>query len=451
VNEPALPLVIRLAGGPAFIATHTLRVLPGRRWVLGGTCARTPAVAKLFLADTARARRDYARECAGLSALARAGLRGPALLHAGCAGEPAGWCVVTARLPGRPLLECADDAPALRAWIGALAGLHRAGLTQTDPHLGNFLWDGAQLALLDPGGVRRAPQLRWRGPARRALSRALCELPVRLDAQVPALVAHYAAARGWPDAHARRGLGAALARARQARARRFAAKSRRRCREFDAGRIGCWRYALDRRADSPALRALLADPEAAFGARARWLKQGRSAQVVRVDLPGGPAVLKRYVARDAVRALRRAWRPSRAARAWDAALALTLFGVPTAAPIALLEPRPGLRRRAYLLTAWVGGVPFDRMPDPAAHAPALRALLAAFAALRMRHGDLKASNVLIDSSGQARVLDLDAAALMHSGAAAHRAHAQDRARLLANLDQSPLARSALARALEEST
>lgn len=449
-GAPVLPLTVHLADGVAVHCTTALRVLPGRRWVLAGKEAGRSVVAKLFLDVARTARRDFERERNGAQALARSGVPVPELVAAGRCVAPPGWCLVSARLPGRPLLGAVNELRALEAWADTLARLHRAGLTQTDPHLGNFWWDDARVAVLDAGAVRCAPWLRWPSVARPVLARALAELPLSADTHVGALLRRYAGGRGWEPEDWARTFERVLSRARRRRGDRFVRKSHRPCREFDTGRNWRRSFALDRTFDGPELRALIADPDRAFGAGAQWLKQGRSAQVVRWTLPTGEVVVKRYLARDALRALRRAPRPSRAARAWNAGQRLRLFGVPAARPVALVEWRLGpLRTRAYLVSAYVFGTPFTEAPDVQARHEALRALLHAFAALALSHGDLKASNVLITPQGDAVPLDLDATRRHRWRAPWRRAHARDRARLLRNLDHDPATHATLVRALED--
>ena len=120
-----------------------------------------------------------------------------------------------------------------------------------------------------------------------------------------------------------------------------------------------WRrfVAVTRTADTPALRAVLADPDAALAApESQWLKRGNSASVVRLSVDGRPVVVKRYNLKNFAHRLRRFWRPSRAWHSWRNAHRLTLWGVPTPPPVALLECRFGpLRGRAYYLSEAVAG------------------------------------------------------------------------------------------------
>jgi len=70
----------------------------------------------------------------------------------------------------------------------------------------------------------------------------------------------------------------------------------------------------------------------------RVLKEGRSSKVVVVeDFPGGAAVLKRFVPRDAKKRVKNLLRPSRAARGWRNENALSMRRVSFPAPLAYWE------------------------------------------------------------------------------------------------------------------
>lgn len=417
----AAPFELRLADGETVRVEAVLRLLPGERLTARVQRGGGTQLLKLF----AR-KRERRRELRGLAWLAATGVAAPPLLHA------APQAVFTtyldgARTLGQALREPGVEAARTALLVQALALFERlraAGLRHADPHFDNFLVaaDGA-LQLVDAGAIRRRAW--WRGADD---DRALFCSQLPLAERAPLWRALGA------GAHA---LRAAVARADRRRARRLAAKAGRECSEFVALRGWRLRCVLRRDHDGPALRALLADPDAALRAGAP-LKNGHSATVARIDCGGRTLVLKRYNIKDWRHALRRAPQPTRAWRAWRNAALLRALGIATPLPVAVLERRWGpLRGGAYLLTEAVDGVPLATaaaaagVPERAARE--LRLLFEALALLRCSHGDCKASNFLHDGE-RLWTLDLDGMRRRCTAARLGRALARDRARLLRNFD-----------------
>lgn len=451
---PALPLHIALPGLGGLRCERALRLLPGRRWTLAGVLEgdRRAVVAKLFLRCRG-GQRHFERERAGLMALHGRGVAAPQLLYAGPVDAPAGWLVLTAALDGTPADRLGEvaRAPVLRA----VAAQHAAGIEQTDAHLANFLVDGDVAWTLDGAGIRAHAAPLQTGRARRNLAVWLAQWPpggatppwqayctARADGRLPG------------DAPA---LSRAVAQARRRREQRLLTKVLRSC-----GAVAVtpgWRrfVAVTRPADTPALRAVLADPDAALAAPdSQWLKRGNSASVVRLSVDGRPVVVKRYNLKSLAHRLRRFWRPSRAWHSWRNAHRLRLWGVPTPPPVALLECRFGpLRGRAYYLSEAVAGETLGTVlpaADAARRARLLArlcALLAILERLRLTHGDLKATNLLVDPEDQLMLLDLDALRRHRRRAAFERAFARDLARLRANWNDDADLLAALDRALAD--
>lgn len=451
-DRPELPLRIALPGLGGLRCERALRLLPGRRWTLAGVLEadRRAVVAKLFLRGPG-GQRHFERERAGLQALHGRGIAAPELLYAGPLDTPPGWLVLTAALEGTPADRLGEAArgPVLRA----VAAQHAAGIEQTDAHLANFLIDGDVAWTLDGAGVRAHAAPLRAGRARRNLAVWLAQWPPG-DAAPPWQA--YLAARA--DGHLPGGeaaLARAVTRARRRREERLLAKVLRNCSAV-AVTPGWRRFvAVTRAADTPALRAVLADPDAALAAPgAQWLKRGNSASVVRLAVDGRAVVVKRYNLKNPAHRLRRFWRPSRAWHSWRNAHRLTLWGVPTPPPVALLECRFGpLRARAYYLSEAVPGEPLATVLPAAAAARRARllerlgALLARLERLRLTHGDLKATNLLVDPEDQLMLLDLDALRRHRRRAAFERANARDLARLRANWSGDAELLAALDRAL----
>ena len=450
---PELPLRIAVPELGFLQCDRALRVLPGRRWTLAGTLEpdQRPVVAKLFLAGR-HARRDFERERRGLEALHRRGIAAPDLLYGGHLDEPRGWLILTAWLPGASADTLGEAA--LPAVLRAVASHHAAGVEQTDAHLANLLVRSGVAWTLDGAGIRTVDGVL---PARRALRNLalwLAQFPPTVDARLGEWCALYGAIA---PAVSREHLQPLLDRARRRRETRHVDKALRSCTAFEAQRTLRRLQVLDRRDDAPDLRAWLAAPDTPFeNPQADWLKRGNSASVVRVDLDGRPRVVKRYNLKGLGHWLRRCWRPSRAWHSWRNAQRLVLWGLPTPRPVALLENRFGcLRGRAWYVSEYVPGEPLGAAlaaADAGRRAVLLDrlcALLADLKRLNLSHGDLKATNLLVDQENNLMLLDLDALRRHRRLGAFRRAFARDLARLRANWADQPVLLAELDQALSD--
>ena len=419
---------LALVGRDPLRIIRVLRHLPGRRLACHALWGNEQLLVKLFFR-----RRDYQRERAGLELLHDRGLPSPGIrwhYHAGDA-----WLLATEWLPDAHLLDaglCQPHSSAnARAVFALLGDLHRAGLIQEDAHLDNFLLSGERAYAIDGAGIRPAARS---GDKTANLALLLAQFPPGSDDRVLSLAAAYG-----PLPSPRR-LARARDLARQRRLRDYRRKCLRNCSEFAVERA--WDRFTARRRDrgDRGFLALLTDP-APVVASAQRLKDGNTATVVRCGAPD--LVVKRYNVKNWRHALRRAPRRSRAWVSWQNANLLAHVGVCTPRALGLREERWGpFRRVTYLITEASDGVPLQDWlrARPSQEIPAWfdRALLQTLASLarsRISHGDLKATNVLVEE-GRQRILliDLDAMRLHRSRSRHRRAQRRDLRRFLANWD-----------------
>ncbi len=449
-RDLAAPFVLRLGEGAqarSLTCEAVLRWLPGRRAVLRVRDERLGmVVAKVYLRDAAAA---MDAERAGLAALAEAGFAVPALLDEVRRDDGCGVQFLRLIAPAQSLadgwLQQDERTRALRLGeLGAgLARLHDAGARARDPHLGNFLLHDGVLHALDGGGI----EVRGEAVSERArcadLALLHAQLPPDDDVWAATTLAAYARAcvRQPPGVvPAPPALRSGIARARERRMRIVLGKSLRDCSEFAVtrdvrGLTSC------RRALAGELRALLADADAAIAAGV-VLKAGNTATVARIDAGAGLRVVcKRYNIKGLLHRLSRWLRPTRAEHSWLAAQRLAALGIATAEPLALRVERLGpLRGRAFLFLRDVPGPTLAALADEARAsggtlAPALQSrvalLLVRLHAAGCVHGDLKASNLLLED-GEPVLVDLDALVQLAPSERRDRLQARDRARFLAN-------------------
>jgi tRNA A-37 threonylcarbamoyl transferase component Bud32 len=218
---------------------------------------------------------------------------------------------------------------------------------------------------------------------------------------------------------------------------------------FEAFREGALRGWLARGLDPQLRERLRRDPDGLL-ATGVVLKDDAASTVV--ALAEHACVLKRFRFPDAWRALRRAPRTSRALLAFRAALRLEALGFGVAAPLGVVDARTcGLGTASWLLTIGLpgrdaGALLADPTLDDAARARLVEALVEVVRRLqrcRVVHGDLKASNFLVDERS-VRLLDLHAVGRVRR--ADHVGLRRDRRRFLRNFEAWPVLR-ARARAL----
>jgi tRNA A-37 threonylcarbamoyl transferase component Bud32 len=180
------------------------------------------------------------------------------------------------------------------------------------------------------------------------------------------------------------------------------------------------------------LARLVTSPERALSdPTATVVKQGRSALVVRVDLPIGGAetrtAYKRCGSRRWLRRIARGMRPSAAVRNFRLGHRLLKLSIETPRPLIAVSPRwHNLLRPSYLATEWIdGALPLDAFAKSAsALSPARRRVALRETARQLgrligtlhnrgyAHRDLKSANLLVGERGgrvEVFLIDLDGA------------------------------------------
>lgn len=450
-RAPALPLTIELADGERLELHSLLRVLPGQRYVGRATWRGRVVLAKLLVGS--KAARHFQREVQGARLLAEQGLNTPQLLADG-KQDGAGWLLFE-YLDGAQSLAAAwaeqgvgDELNAprqalLASALGVIGQLHGRGLWQADLHLDNLLQRDGQLFLIDGGGVHgQVPgQPLSQDKVLENLGVLFAQLPPMGEEPLEEVLIHYLlanSAHGLPL----EALLKEVAKVRRWRLRDYLKKVGRDCSLFSA-KIGAFGLLVVRRDREAELQPLLAAPEA-FIASGHRFKGGGAATVARVELNGQPLLVKRYNIKNVAHWCKRFWRPSRAWHSWREGHRLSLLGIATPQPLAVLERRwCWLRGPALLITEYLPGhdiiARFQPYLDlssglegpPEAELQALDGLFAALLRERISHGDLKGYNVFWDN-GRWSLIDLDAMRQHHSDRSFARAYGRDRARFLRN-------------------
>ncbi len=423
---------------------------------------------KLFM-DRRHGRRHWHREKTGMEAIAARGILAPRLLYAGFLPRHNGYVLITEALVGGHTLaeEWAQGGSAergialLRSAVEALAVQHQAGIVQADLHLGNFMWAENRVYTIDPSKLRiyRAPVTRVRALSNIGL--LLAQVEPRYDAYASELLDAYAAARRWSASEgdlAR--LQACIDRSRSRRKVQYLKKVFRECTAYGRRKTAAGVTVYDKYFVSPGFERLYADPGCVFkGTAVRYLKRGNTSTIAVTTVDGLDVVVKRYNIKSAWHGVRRALRRTRASISWERAQLLRFYGICTPRPIALIEHRTGPAKRvSYYISKYVPGPNCrEYFADAPASAEAtdrlareIAQLLATLGRYRIRHGDMKATNIII-RDGQPYLTDLDATRQYQLDAFFRRAHREDVRRFLQNWPAGSPVRNLFAKHIEAVT
>lgn len=466
VDSSACPALVILSDGSSLHLSQTVREIPGRRLVCRATWHDRPVYAKLFTG--AKAKRYAARDVNGARALAKAGIATPELLKESDSADGSRVLIFAAvEAPSaEDLFKGLSGDPSARLRLAerlvkTLAKHHSARLIQHDMYLKNFLVTAHEIFTLDGDGVRCYRRVPSRRKCLANLAMLLSKFDVQDDCWVPKLLQSYASLMAFQlDAGQTRKFSWSVVTQRMRVAHRYAdCKVFRQCSDVMVTQ-GWFRFcAISRSWDSASLRNLLnVLPYKAGSREAVMLKQGRTCTIYRESVDARQVVIKRYNIKHWRHALRRLWRRSRAAVSWANSYRMRILGIATAEPIALVERRWGwLRLQAFFVMAYVDAPDAARFfLDPTitpqrklCAARNISALLHKLGSLRLVHGDMKATNILVDQDDNPILLDLDAMYEASCAWVLKRGHAGDLSRWMQNWKNAPQVSELMRNALRE--
>lgn len=448
------PFRLKLEGEQELTVERVLRIIPKRRMVVLGNWQGRAIVAKLFFAEK-NAAKHMDKDVAGIQRLLDNKIPTPRIYAKTLTEDKQTQVLILQHIADSQNLEMIwqqakhpnDIMPTLYNVIVELATQHVLGIVQQDLHLKNFLCTEKVIYTLDGAQIELFPHLLPKNQSMQNLALFLAQFGAGVEDCQEKLFRFYAKSRGWllkkEDITE---LFFLIKTWNEKRWMRFAKKIFR-----DSTHFACkqdWQtFSMHNRAyaNSPEFIAFLKQPEIAFThASTIHLKSGRSSTVVKITLDGHELVVKRYNIKNAWHFLRRCLRPTRAFSSWRLAQKLQLFGIPTAAPVAFIEKHfLNLRGTSYYVTEYVAGQhAYDyfqnhqdtlqpEMIQPVAH------LLKTLTKVSITHGDLKATNILINAEGKPVLIDLDGATEHVSLAGLHHAWRKEIKRFLKNFYDQP--------------
>lgn len=448
----AVPFNLILADGSLLVCEEVVRVIPGKRLVAFGLWNERPVVAKLFY-ERGSANRHYEREVKGTEILHAANIPSPKLFTVTTGQEKKIYVLLFERiLEAKSLEDIRCNAPKkmfayLHAMTLELATQHVMGVVQQDLHLGNFLVAKNKIYTLDGGSVCSEGAILSKKQSLHYLALFFAQLGVGTEALQNKLFDTYVKSRGWIVRKADVDiLQKEILNWNKTRWGRFKQKIVRQCTAFNRIQTLTSLTLYDRDFCTGEFVSLIKDPEPFFSkSSTESLKAGGSSTVVKVSLSQQDLVVKRYNLKTIWHWLRRCLRPSRAAKSWELAHKLHLFGIETAKPVAFIEHRfLGLRGRSYFVMEAVQGPHLGeyfiqhRDNDVAITQMAERvvALLKNLAKLNLTHGDLKMTNILVKNDCPV-LIDLDGMVEHKTWFGLHRAWRKEMKRFMKNWENMP--------------
>lgn len=434
---PALPLMLTSSQGQLELQS-VLRFLPGKRLVGKALWQNRAVLLKLMTAD-AQGHRLLAKELTGHQLMQAAQLRLPAIefqsedIH-GLLAIAYQWLA-----DARPLNEADLQSPDLcQQLIQLLADLHQAGLIHDDLHVDNLLLADNKLYLVDYAAVKKLSD----APLAEAdslnnLALLIVQFTDAGQQLLKSYFADYSTLRNWPVSEKlSTSLEAAVRQAWQKRQRAYLKKCFRDCTMTAYQCNASYEYAFRRTFFNQVGTEFIDKLDTLIDA-GEVLKDGNSATVAKVIVGDRTLVIKRYNLKSFGHFLKRCWRPSRAANAWRFGRLLELIGLPTPSVLGFVEKRLGLlRKQAYLVTEWTPAEELSRrypiQPPDGAVAKQIDDIFSLLAKYRLQHGDLKASNLLIDNNDHVQLIDLDAMRQIVSWLNFDKLHHKDKQRFLKN-------------------
>ena len=322
---------------------------------------------------------------------------------------------------------------------------HQIGCYQSDNHLGNYLLSEGKLYMLDAGSFLFADAPLSHENRRNNLVMLLANIPLTMGQQAEKSLARYMehCATGIDSKALLLDVGKYLPKAIQTRRRKYYKKTRRSCTEFESESFGERSWLACRGLSADLKSKLLDDPDQFFE-DVVLLKDGNTCTVVQIQVAGKKYVLKRYNQKSFGYRLTHSVMNPRALRSWANGHVLNLFGIKTPRPLAcLLIKSLGMLDRGYLLMEMVNGETLDQIDVERIKAPGSRIPISfvnrweELNTLVATHGDMKASNFIVDEDDNLILIDLDGLKFNNSVSEHERRREKDMKRFMRNWQDQP--------------
>jgi len=441
-NQGDAPFGLILADQSILNINAIVRRVPNKRLVCQAQWQQKTVFAKLFLG--ADAKRYAERDRRGAQYLLDAQIASPSILYQGEVNGAS--LLIFEAIPQAQNVEVVWQSSTQQArlkiahlLVSTIAQHHRANLLQTDLYLKNFLLVGDSVYTIDGDGVRHFSPL-----TRKQATRNFVVLISKFDAidakqWLNDLIANYHLVYAGMRLNAKEVLRIASSHRTQVAYAYATHKIFRQCSDVSVTKNQQYFSAISakfRHLNLPIAASIYDD----WIASASILKKGNTCTVASMAVAETNIVIKRYNIKNLGHAIGRLFRKSRAAISWSNAHRLTLLGIATPKPIALLEQRrlTWLRGKAYFLSEFVDAPDvknyFTLTTNKERRAESVKQIVLLFYRLyllNISHGDMKASNIKV-LDNKPMLIDLDSMRQHQWSFFAQNAHVRDLRRFMQN-------------------
>lgn len=427
VSSLTTPFRIILKDGLDVICYSILRLLPGKRLVAEGILRKQEVIVKLFF-NREQSRAACAKEAHGLKLLAKKEICAPSILYVGEAAYQNYISLlitekITASQSLKELWNAHNDRQALSSWVylvtQTLALQHNAGVLQKDLHLNNFLIN-PQLSVvytIDGSTIHDYKTPLPKKVSIYYLALFFTQLGINPSAHYQMLFEVFCKIRGFtPTPHDFNYILRTMKKILKKKRQHFLKKVFRNSTQFKKIDTPSQKGMYDRNYKTPSLMACLAHPESIFlKSDTQILKADSAATIVKACIDGKFYIIKRYQYADRLHRIKRFFCKTRVALEWSFAQLLIEYNLGTAKPVAFIDEVTICNGKSYIITEFVEGMHIGEFfvsfttGSELHHKTADRffSILKNLAALKLVHGDLKMTNILIDKDGQPFLIDLE--------------------------------------------
>jgi tRNA A-37 threonylcarbamoyl transferase component Bud32 len=445
-------------GGSVLHCQSLLRTLPDSYLVIAGKWQEKAVVAKIFLQPFPLAWLAFKREMKGTKRLLAAGIMTPAILHAERLTRSGAFIILFEHLPQTVAFRTRFEKTTshlerltlLREWVQSIAQQHQAGIMQIDLPIKNLVYANSMLYTVNTASIRAQKKPLSIQKSVKYFAAGLAELsfidePFRAEA-----IDGYLQRRGFPQiSQIHQAIHREVTRCIKKRERKLPSSLLRTSAQFISEKNANYFWVCQQSYLNEEFRYFLQAPEQFLTSpQARIIKTDKTTTVAAVPIADKWFVIKRYNVKSKSYRLKRTLTQTRAKKSWKSAHRLLFRGISTPPPVAMMEERRGaLKGVSYFVCEYIAGTTASAYFTPhnidlkegRGVAREVLKVLNQLYVENISHGDLKASNILLNEKS-VFLIDLDAMRFHRNSYYFNFRTKKDKNRFMRNWQEQPMIR-----------